>query len=126
MYMTSRRIQKLTDEQKDKLRCIIRKDNEQPHFLNFKWGGGGGAASGAFLETAGEAKRRAARIANVWRQVDANPIPSALDFINGVSHWNDNLANSNKLWDVVRATHSTKMHYFTKLKADMSSDALLP
>ena len=126
MYMTSRRIQKLTDEQKEKLRCIIRKENSQQHFLHFKWGGGGGAASGAFIETVGQAKSRAVRIANVWRQVDdwANPIPSAENFVNGVSHWNNNSANLNKLWDVVRATHSTKMHYFSKLKADMSSDAL--
>ena len=54
----------------------------------------------------------------------ADPIPSAEEFISGITHKNSNPVNRGQMWDVLRAMHSRKMHYFPRLKDDMSDQAL--
>jgi hypothetical protein len=69
------------------------------------------------MESNEEARLRCEAIADVKKCLlgYADPIPRQQDFINGIDHKNNNPRNSGQMWDVVRALHSRKMHYWSKL-----------
>ena len=113
-FMTSSDVQALGEEQKEELRQIKARQGVQPHFSDFKWD----AASGAsllqdWLRAVNDAQARA----NIYTQLPslADPIPSPEEFISGIPHKSSNPSASGELWPVLRAMHSRKMHYLTRL-----------
>ena len=88
LYMSARKIKGLSEDQKTKLRAVVRRHQMQSHFMHFKWGG----ASGALVETNEEAERRANTMRDLRRPLPgyADPIPSQGEFYDGIEHYNDN------------------------------------
>jgi hypothetical protein len=116
--MSARKLQSLTDGQKEILRQVVRRQEQQPHFLHFKWGAG----TRDVPETALEANLRARLQSQLLARVSqwADPIPEPYEFVQGIEHYNANPDNRNRTkWLVVRAVTSRKMHYYTMLKSDV-------
>jgi len=104
LYMSARKIKGLSEDQKTKLRAVVRRHQMQSHFMHFKWGG----ASGALVETNEEAERRAKTMRDLRQRLPghADPIPSQGEFYDGIEHYNDSPKNRGAKWDVVRALQS--------------------
>ena len=89
---------------------------------------GGGAASGACMETNAEAQARAAAEDRLMSRLQcwADPIPGPAEFLTGIEHKNDNPKNAGVKWDVPRAIGSRKMHYLPRLQGLLANDPTLP
>ena len=61
-------------------------------------------------------RRRGLSRLNDSLEVKCTPVPLPREFIDGIPHKNDNEQYEGKLWDVVRAFASTKMHFLGLLK----------
>ena len=88
LYMNPSKLRKLSEQDKEKLRHIVRKDDRQKHFSDFS------AASGASDEVVELQREEIIRInrarSELWPAVYewAQPIPSAEEFVEGMQHHN--------------------------------------
>ena len=101
---------------KEELRQVRRREDIQQKLSGFQWHPAGkDPASGGQIPSI--LPRHERKRADVWRQLPsfAQPMPSAHDFVLGIPHYSDRASEKDKLWPVVRAIASTKMHYMTKL-----------
>ena len=121
-YMTPKDVEHLDEELKEELRKVKATEPPQRHFDKFVWA----AAPGAEFETA---RNRAEEIrcrAEVYEQLPAlaDPIPGPEpdEWISGVPHYSAKESASGELWSVLRAMHSRKMHYATKLTRVLKDD----
>ena len=114
LHISARDIPNLHAVHNADLRRVLRKDAAQPHFGDYK-------ASGHHYRperfAPAEHDRRARDRADLYNDLPgfANPIPTAQEFVEGIPHHNSSPDNAGKKFDVVRAFHSTKMHYIPKL-----------
>ena len=85
--------------------------------MEYKWGG----AHGLWLETNLEARVRAKSLREL-RQFfaeNADPMPNVNELAAGIPHHNDSSMHQGVKWPVARAIHSTKMHYYARLRRRM-------
>ena len=125
LYMSQRKLAKLSDEKKEQLRRVMATFPVQRHFPVASPGSGAIAVSGAQRARL-QLERHRGR-ANSWEEVHeyASPIPQASEFLTGVPHKSTN-NKLDKLVEVVHALHTTKMHYYTQLKEQFEKQAQLP
>lgn len=122
LYMSMHKIEKLSEDDKEKLRQVMRAHNAQPKFegllKKFSFSASGGVTVMGHIE-------RYESNAAVTRQLGtfAEPIPTAQEFVEGIDHQNNNPVNLGTKWSVPRALQSNKMHYFTKFKREWLSTA---
>ena len=115
VYMTSKEIMGLSEEDKEQLRAVVRTHARQDHFAK-SWT----AASGARLlyMSLDEGRRRDKDKADFFGQLlfHGNPLPEAQDYIDGIDHKSSNANVRGVLLNVPQAIHTCKMHYYTLLK----------
>ena len=124
--MSEKKLQKLTTEQKRKLREIKRAHDVQWHAQLYEWDGLGNDNDDWFVETVIQQRRRQEAIEDVMDELRryADPIPVADGFLTGIPH-KSNQSNQGLMYDVVRAIHSTKLHYLAKVRRAMDDDPAL-
>jgi hypothetical protein len=113
----------LPEEQKQKLREVVREHDIQVHFQRMQISTAAGSRGSKniydeeALQTRQRDKQYARTRARVMQELQrwAEPIPRADEFVSGILHHNDSDKNRNQLFDVVRAIHSKNMHYLTWL-----------
>ena len=117
VFMRRKQVAALSEEQKAKLRAVVREFNVQKKFEDFHRSHSS-RGTAVLLLSQDEEMHRANMRAQVWDQIPSfsDPIPSAHEFIYGIPHSNSEPENENKKWDVARAIASTKIHYLTSLK----------
>ena len=120
--MSRRKLTQLSDEAKEKLRNIFTKAAKQKHFIDSS------AASGAqetrfYLTSNDDIIRQNRAKTRLWKDLykEADPIPSAEEFVTGIDHYNSRDSNRGLAFNVVRAIHSRKMHYYTIMTKEMTT-----
>ncbi len=118
MHLSHARIARLSEEQKAELRRVVKKEFPQKHFLDNRvaWRRNARAASGArewIVQRREEKNEKRMR-----QELDAyaEPIPTLADFIAGIPHFNSEGNVQGRLWNVVRALASKKVHYRSRLQ----------
>ena len=86
------------------MREVVRTHEQQYHFMHFRWDG----ASGAWIETFGETRRRHEAMAALLAElpVFTDPMPTASQVQEGIAHYSSNEEYVGEMWDAVRAMHS--------------------
>jgi hypothetical protein len=133
LYSPRRRIANLPADAKEELRQVRRREDVQQKFSGFQWHPAGkDPASGG--QQPSILKGSIGKETSIWEQIIekqktdvwsqlpsfAQPMPSAHDFVKGIPHHSDK--EKDKLWPVVEAIASTKMHYLTKIKQYFDGD----
>ena len=123
LFMSRRRLLRLSEEAKERLREIVRKDDIQKKFSYFHREGSRHCVSRTNFSPE-EERWRIAMCAEVFRQIPGycEWIPMAEEFIVGIKHRNSDPKYADVLWEPVRAIASNKMHYYTKLRQRMSEN----
>ena len=116
LHMSISQLESLTEDKKENLRSIQRQENPQLHWWERQWKVP--SAETWFLETPVESDRRLQAWDDLNRDLVqyADPIPDGLAFVTGIAHFNPQGA---PIVDVVRAIHTKKMHYLTKVQESM-------
>ena len=116
LYMNPSKLRKLSKQDKEKLRNIVRKDHRQKHFIDSS------AASGASDEVVAVLQREEIIRINrarseLWPAVYewAQPIPKAKEFVEGIGHYNSEPQYNDVKFIVPRTIASTQMHYYTRM-----------
>ena len=112
--MTPKDIANLPEETKEELRSIPATDLPQEHFRDFKWDAAPGAEVNIHPNRARQARVKADLYENVPDWCD--PIPTASEWISGIPHWSENSQVRGQKWDPIRARHSRKFYYLSKLE----------
>ena len=117
LYMGRRKLLKLSEEDKEKLRNIMRKEHKQKHFIDSSAASAASGEAAAVPDREEIIRTNRARSA-LWPRVfeDANPIPSAEEFVEGMQHHNSAPEYKDEKFNVVRAIASTKVHYWKKME----------
>jgi len=113
-----RKLEKLSDDQKDQLRQIGRARPPQIKVENLKW-----EVGEEVVENPVDDQKRIEAIQDCIASLldHADPIPASGGYLYGIEHFNSLLSRTSPLQDVVRAIHSKKMHYFPKVKQKMEA-----
>ena len=112
LYMSMRKIDKLSEPAKAKLRQVVRSHNRQTKFNRF-------LEKSAFQPISLLERYRFNASVHSRLVEFAEPIPTATAFIDGIDHRNNNPSKVGQKWCVPRAIHSSKMHYLTKIQREM-------
>ncbi|CAK0882557.1 unnamed protein product, partial [Prorocentrum cordatum] len=123
MHVSAKRLQRLTEDQKERLRQIVRTSDRQLHFGDY-WQSRP-RAGGPPREPAATARARDRHRALLLQHLRAyaDPIPDAAEFIAGIPSKNAGRWGVNE--DVVKAIAIRKVHYMHLLTHQMEHDRLL-
>ena len=117
LYMNPSKLRKLSEQDKEKLRNIVRKDDRQKHFSDFSAASGASDEKVAVLDREEIIRINRAR-SQLWSDVYecAEPIPKAKEFVEGIEHHNSEPKYKGEKFNVPRAIASKKMYYWKKME----------
>ena len=89
---------------------------KEGHFATFRgWAKEGETSWPCSATMTKRRRRRVSRLMDILHQ-ECSPSPGALDVINGIRHFNDQL--NNERWDIVRAFATQKLYYLALFRVD--------
>ena len=120
LALSTKKIKLLKEEDKERLRSVVRKNEQQTHWCDQAASGADRSGPPTSLNNREAHARSIAKHRFVGQLLGhANPLPTPQEYIVGLDHKNDREENVGVKFYVIKALHSRKIHYYTKLKTRM-------